>query len=191
VLDELLGNPDPRLLETAYAGILGCWSLVEPDGTGHNLYTHEPDGMLYDPWTSEMGVALFASIESMNAYVINDPDFGITGYGCDVIHRRHKTIITPRDETRRNLIDLIHGVAVSVPNGTISRMVVGPDPTVDVEASPMITNQAALRVEAKTLSGKPLEASLKVDHHRLKSIGDGTFTVQKPLRNERIALNLE
>jgi hypothetical protein len=157
VLDAFAENGDCRLIETGYAGVLGCWSLVEPDGTGHNLYTHEPEALLYDAWTSEMGLALFASFESMTSYVVNDPDFGVIGYGCDVENQRNRMIIMPKEWASSKIVDTINRISVSAPNAIIRKMTAVKKGRTEVLIKPVLKNQNRIFIEVSHLDGKMMD----------------------------------
>ena len=147
ILDAFEEKNDPLLIETGYAGILGCWSLVEPDGTGHNLYTHEPEAMLYDAWTSEMGLALFASFQSMASYIVDDGDFGITGYGCDIKYLDERIVISPKDWANSKLIDAIDRISIMAPNGIIEQAVINKNKRLDVIVKPVLKGQKNIYVK--------------------------------------------
>jgi len=184
ILDAFAGSGDPRLLETGYAGILGCWSLVEGDGTGHHLYTHEPDGMAYDPWTGEMGHTLFASIQGMASYVIDDPDFGVVGYGCDIVRTSGKMTIVPRDGLRRRIVDGVNRMSVSVPNGMINEMTVHAGGRVTVEVTPVFERQAELIAEAESVDDAVFELRLRGARPRIRTISKGGAVIRIPVRAE-------
>ena len=190
VLDAFKNTRDPRLLETGYAGVAGCWSLVEPDGTGHNLYTHEPDGMLYDAWTSEMGLALFASIESMASYVIDDPDFGTIGYGCSVGLKAGSILIIPHGGFDRKIVDAINEVSVTAQNGIITKMKTGRDRKAVVEVAPVLRGQREIIIEACGLNGRPLKIVPTREMRLTSGPSAGTATVKLPKGACRTSLEI-
>jgi hypothetical protein len=91
-------------LRIGYASYLMYWALIEPSGVAHNLYTWEPTRTAFDPWTSEMGCGFYFGFVMACSYAIDDPDFGLIGYGCDVDGNinGHLSII-PRDGVARRV----------------------------------------------------------------------------------------
>ena len=188
ILDDVLTSRDPRLMETAYPGVVGCWSLVEKDGTAHNLYTHEPQSMLYDPWTSEMGLALFASLKGMASYLIRDPDLGITPYGCSLKSTSRGITIIPSDGLRRKIIDLVHNISFEAPNGIIEKMTVSDDGRAPAHISPVMPGQKQLIIRANHLKGKPLELALPNGQNIALKKGSGEVILPDPKAESRIAI---
>jgi hypothetical protein len=84
LLDAYERDGGRQHLRLGYAALLAVWVLVEPDGTAHDFYGWEPVRRRFDPWTSEMGLALFPAIALSSAYVDDDPELGLIGYGCRV-----------------------------------------------------------------------------------------------------------
>ena len=185
ILDAFAESGDPRLLETGYAGLLGCWSLVEADGTGHHLYTHEPDGMAYDAWTGEMGHTLFASIQGMASYVIDDPDFGLVGYGCDIKWTSGKMTVVPMDGIRRKIVDGVNRMSVVVPNGIINEMTVHTGRRATVEISPLLEGQAELIVEAESVDDAVFELRVRDSKPRIRTSSKGRAVIMVPAETER------
>lgn len=103
LLDAYERTGDPAHLRLAYAALLAVWVLVEPDGTAHDFYGWEPGRRRFDPWTSEMGQALFPTIWYSTAYVLRDADFGLIGYGCHATQDSAGLTILPRDLTRQRV----------------------------------------------------------------------------------------
>jgi hypothetical protein len=103
LLDAFERDGDLDSLRLGYAALLAVWALVEPDGTAHDFYTWEPGRRGFDPWTSEMGLALFPTIRRSAAYVVDDPALGLIGYGC-ALHTDDDTLsITPLDAVRQRV----------------------------------------------------------------------------------------
>lgn len=92
LLDAYEDNPENYLLlRIGYAGILAPWSQVYPNGeacTGPNWSPDGSTGSYFNPaWSNELGIGLYADLHALNAYVVEDPDFGLIGYGCRVSRR--------------------------------------------------------------------------------------------------------
>lgn len=100
LLDAYEDNPrDHLLLRIGYAGILAPWSQVYPTGeacTGPNWSPDGSPGSYFNPaWSNEFGIGLYADLHALKAYVVEDPDFGLIGYGCMVSKRNNLYMVTP------------------------------------------------------------------------------------------------
>ncbi|MBN1350379.1 glycoside hydrolase family 65 protein [candidate division KSB1 bacterium] len=72
MLDAFLYFSKPEDLRQGFAATVGTWCLVEPDGTAHDFCGWEPCRRIFDPWSSEMGVGLYATLLCLGAYVYDD-----------------------------------------------------------------------------------------------------------------------
>jgi len=89
LLDAYEDNPDNHLLlRIGYAGTLAYWSQVYPSGeacTGPNWSPDGSPGSYFNPaWSNEFGIGLYPNLFALKAYLVEDPDFGLIGYGCKV-----------------------------------------------------------------------------------------------------------
>jgi len=123
LLDHFHETGEIQDLRLAYGSYLAAWALVEPSGLAHNLYTWEPTRMVFDPWTSEMGCGLYLNFITACAYAVDDPDFGLIGYGCDVEgdSRGHISVI-PRDGVAKRVRIWPSGIQVELSAGKIDRV---------------------------------------------------------------------
>jgi len=115
-------------LQVGYAALLAVWVLVEPDGTAHDFYGWEPARRRFDPWTSEMGHALFPSIRLSKAYVVEDEQLGLIGYGCRVEQRANGVLLVePVDAIRQTIWVEPRSLEIGVDQGTIEEARFGPE----------------------------------------------------------------
>lgn len=68
------------------------------------------EGTMHNGWiplSGEADLSLFGALQVLSADVVNDPIFGLTGYGADVQDNGNSMSVTPEDglRTRLNLID--------------------------------------------------------------------------------------
>lgn len=68
------------------------------------------EGQMHNGWiplSGEADLSLFGALQVLSADVVNDPIFGLTGYGADVSESGNTMSVTPEDglRTRLNLID--------------------------------------------------------------------------------------
>ena len=148
VQDAYEASGDPFLLRSAYASALGVWALVRADGAGRYLYTWEPARMLFDPWSSEMGLALFGALKQQRAYVVADEDFGLVGYGCEVQRVAGGVEVVPLDGLRNHVVWQARQLRVVAEGATIERLV--------------FLNDGGLAVELRGVTKSVHEARLRI-----------------------------
>jgi hypothetical protein len=122
LLDAFEHTGRQEYLRLGYAALLAVWVLVEPDGTAHDFYGWEPARRRYDPWSSEMGHALVPAIHLSKAYVMDDEQLGLIGYGCRVERGSDGALtVTPLDAVRQRIWVGPLGVEVGVDRGTVAQ----------------------------------------------------------------------
>jgi hypothetical protein len=110
-------------LRIGYGGYLAYWALIRPDGVAHNLYSWEPQRMLFDPWSSEMGTGMYFLYDMGCSYAVDDPDFGIVGYGCDVDgDAKHHIGIIPHDGIAKRVRICPLDICIETEVGRIERV---------------------------------------------------------------------
>ncbi len=123
LLDAFECTGRQEYLRLGNAALLAVWVLVEPDGTAHDFYGWEPARRRYDPWSSEMGHALFPSVHLSKAYVVDDEQLGLIGYGCRVEQESGGVLaVTPLDAVRQRIWLGPLGLEVGVDRGTMDEV---------------------------------------------------------------------
>lgn len=112
-----------------YAAKVGCIATINsgqidsnPANIGTVSWTYQAEkgnlggqglggGNLHNGWRQMAGEAdlgLFGALKILSADVVNDPIFGLYGYGCDVIQNGSNYVITPKDGIfkRLNMVNL-------------------------------------------------------------------------------------
>jgi hypothetical protein len=101
---------DPaELLRLAYGSYLASWASVkhssdaQPGAAGWVFHNERgPDGM--DVLDGEIGLGLYGALRAAASVVIDDPLFGLTGYGCEVKRDKNRILhITPKDGLQRRI----------------------------------------------------------------------------------------
>lgn len=107
LFDRYEQTGDVHFLEKAYGATLAVWSCVDPSGKGYNgrewrcnppdkgsaEYNYYRNGC----FSGEVGLGLYGNLSMLKSYLVNDPDFGIVGYGCAVSERETNYTIIPQD----------------------------------------------------------------------------------------------
>lgn len=122
-------NNPAELLRLAYGSYLASWASVQPSsdsqpGAAGWVFHNErgPDGM--DVLDGEIGLGLYGALRAAASVVIDDPLFGLTGYGCAVTRDGKGTLhITPKDGLQRR-IHIIPGFHLEINRDCIKQFAV-------------------------------------------------------------------
>jgi hypothetical protein len=128
----LAGSPDRLLLEIGYAGLLATWALVRDSGLAYYAYDPEPERMFWDPWTSEMGLGIWATLFGLGSYVVEDPVLGLVGYGCDVKRDGDAYVVEPHDGVDQRILVAPLRARLTITCGTIARAIFRGGPSCQV-----------------------------------------------------------
>ena len=107
LFDRFEKTGDPHYLQKAYGATLAVWSCVDPSGKGYNgrewrfnppeqgspEYNYYRNGC----FSGEVGMGLYGNLSMLKSYLIQDPDFGLVGYGCSVAETPDEYILVPQD----------------------------------------------------------------------------------------------
>ena len=95
---------DPVALMKAYPGVTSVLRCVQADGMGFAWFFYAPGVYGFEPpRTFEGGIALWGYLQTARAYVVEDPSFGLTGYGCRVDTGPDGIAIVPLDGVKKRV----------------------------------------------------------------------------------------
>ena len=105
LLDAYERTGDPLCLRIGYAATLAIWSCVTKEGKGFgsrewrfNAPEANAQTAYYNEYfTGEIGMGLFGNLYALKSYLVNDEDFGVIGYGCEVAETEDTYTIKPWD----------------------------------------------------------------------------------------------
>jgi len=140
LLDAYESTDNVDHLRLGYAGTLAVWSCVDSQGRGLHTRNREinapnpPKGDIkdwyIDEWCSgELSVGLYGNLNALRAYLVRDPDFGLTGYGAEVSQTDKAYTLKPWDGlgVRATLKPL--GVSIETVNATMETITMRKDKT--------------------------------------------------------------
>ena len=107
LFDRYEQTGDLHYLQKAYGATLAVWSCVDPSGKGYNgrewrfnppekgspEYNYYRNGC----FSGEVGMGLYGNLSMLKSYLVQDPDFGLIGYGCDVTETSDDYTLIPQD----------------------------------------------------------------------------------------------
>ena len=107
LFDRYEQTGDLHFLQKAYGATLAVWSCVDPSGKGYNgrewrfnppekgspEYNYYRNGC----FSGEVGMGLYGNLSMLKSYLVEDPDFGLVGYGCDVAETDDDYTLIPKD----------------------------------------------------------------------------------------------
>ena len=107
LFDRFEQTGDLHFLQKAYGATLAVWSCVDPSGKGYNgrewrfnppekgspEYNYYRNGC----FSGEVGMGLYGNLTMLKSYLVQDPDFGLVGYGCTVSETADGYMLLPHD----------------------------------------------------------------------------------------------
>ena len=107
LFDKYEQTGDLHYLQKAYGATLAVWSCVDPSGKGYNgrewrfnppkkghpEYNYYRNGC----FSGEVGMGLYGNLSMLKSYLVQDPDFGLVGYGCAVAETPDDYTLMPQD----------------------------------------------------------------------------------------------
>ena len=116
---------------------MAVWSCVDPSGKGYNgrewrFNPPEKDSPEYNYYrngcfSGEVGMGLYGNLSMLKSYLVQDPDFGLVGYGCDVAETDDDYTLIPKDGlgVRATFVPL--GVTLETVTARIEQVVITKD----------------------------------------------------------------
>ncbi|MBV9468541.1 MAG: hypothetical protein JOZ57_04800, partial [Abitibacteriaceae bacterium] len=104
VLSDYLQHPDDLyLLRVGYAGMSQLLANIDAEGFGSYGFDADPAILQFDPNTADYGIAFYGYARNAGAYVMQHPEFGWLGFGCNVQARGNSITVAPRDGFRQRV----------------------------------------------------------------------------------------
>jgi Family of unknown function (DUF5695) len=171
---------DPDALLKGYAGVMSVMANVLPDGMGFNFFICTPGIYDHNPSrTFESGSGLWGFLKAAKSYVVNDPVFGETGFGCNVEATEQVLTVHPKDGLRKRIRFVESGIDIAVGQGQVTRASLSRDKSVlrlEIADPAGVAKNSVI-----TVRGLPPGKSYKVRHggsaHPVTGSGEITFTV--------------
>ena len=96
---------------------------VLPDGMGFNFFICTPGILGHEPpRTFESGPGLWGFLNSAKSYVVQDPSFGLIGYGCRVEASGPLVAVYPRDGVKKRVRFVDQKIDIEVSQGEINQV---------------------------------------------------------------------
>ena len=128
---------DLHYLQKAYGATLAVWSCVDPSGKGYNgrewrfnppekghpEYNYYRNGC----FSGEVGMGLYGNLSMLKSYLVQDPDFGLVGYGCAVAETADDYTLTPQDGLGVRIVFVPFGVSMETVKARIERATLSKD----------------------------------------------------------------
>ncbi len=95
---------DATALMKGYPGVWSVMHNVQPDGMGFAWFMYNAGVFGYEPpRTFEGGLGLWGFLRATKAYVVDDPAFGLVGYGCRIERTADEIRAFPKDGVKKRL----------------------------------------------------------------------------------------
>ena len=156
VLDAFRRNSDDLyLLRVGYAGMDQV--LANIDAAGFGSYGFDADAAIlqFDPYTADYGIAFYGYARNAGSYVVQNPEFGWLGFGCEVQEAKNEIRITPRDGFRKQVFLAPLGLWLTLDAGTFQSVVFDSGSrTVQIRLAPATPSTPTARLRLETASRK-------------------------------------
>lgn len=117
---ELDGDMDA--LRLGYGGLSGFLSTVRRDGAAHGWFLCWPDRFGFDTRSLDTDMGLYNYVRHARAYVTQDEDFGLMGYGCLVKRTKNGMVIDVLDGVGSRISIVPLGIRLKSTCGGIRRV---------------------------------------------------------------------
>ncbi len=120
ILDAYRRNPgNLRLLRVGYAAMSQVAANIDAQGFGSYGFDADPRILQFDPYTADYGIAFYGYAHNTGSYVMNDPEFGWLGFGCNVLAEKNSITILPRDGFRSRVFVAPLHLWLTLDSGTL------------------------------------------------------------------------
>jgi hypothetical protein len=113
---------DPIALMKGYPGVMSVLHNLHPDGMGFGWFTLTPGIFNYEPArTFESGRGLWGYLRAAKSYVVEDPAFGLVGYGCRLETAPFEIRVFPQDGIKKRIRFVDDRIDIEASTGEIIR----------------------------------------------------------------------
>ncbi len=137
LFDRYEQTGDLHYLQKAYGATLAVWSCVDPSGKGYNgrewrfnppekgspEYNYYRNGC----FSGEVGMGLYGNLSMLKSYLVQDPDFGLIGYGCAVSETLDDYTLIPQDGLGVRAAFVPLGVSLEIVKACIEKVTLTKD----------------------------------------------------------------
>ncbi len=162
LFDRYEQTGDLHFLQKAYGATLAVWSCVDPSGKGYNgrewrfnppekgspEYNYYRNGC----FSGEVGMGLYGNLSMLKSYLVQDPDFGLVGYGCAVSETADAYTLVPQDGLGVRVGFVPLGVTVETVKARIQKATL----TKDLRRLELILSKPSMYAECAQISVRGL-----------------------------------
>jgi len=183
------------LLRIGYTGTLAYWSQVYPSGeacTGPNWSPDGSPGSYFDPaWSNEFGIGLYPNLFALNAYLVEDPDFGLIGYGCDVYETDDSYGIIPADGICFRAFFAPLKINIEVLKSRIEKIEANKEgEEISIDVSKVISSVKTVTIKAKGLKPGRYNISTAEGFNKTVNCDSGILETEVPVSEEKINIRI-
>jgi len=118
---------DHVTLMKAYPGVMSVMRCVQPDGMGFAWFMYKPGVFGFEPpRTFEGGLSLWGFLRAAKAYVVEDPAFGLVGYGCRLENTADEIRAFPQEGVKKRVRFVAERIDIDVAAGEIASAALNP-----------------------------------------------------------------
>ncbi|MCL2547803.1 MAG: DUF5695 domain-containing protein, partial [Symbiobacteriaceae bacterium] len=106
---------DLRLLKWGYAGLMTILTTLRSSGQATGWFTWWPDRTGFDTRSLDTDMGLYGYLMTAKAYVVDDPELGLCGYGCRIDNETENLLtVTPFDGVQQRLAVFTHWLELDI-----------------------------------------------------------------------------
>ena len=158
LFDRYEQTGDLHFLQKAYGATLAVWSCVDPSGKGYNgrewrfnppekgspEYNYYRNGC----FSGEVGMGLYGNLSMLKSYLVQDPDFGLVGYGCAVSQTMDDYTLVPQDGLGVRAVFVPLGVTLETVKARIEKATL----TKDLRQLELVLSKPSMHAECAHIS---------------------------------------
>jgi len=175
---DYLGLPD-AYMRMAFAGMLGPWALVGPEGEAAMSFCPDPASKQYqfNRFNGSSGIGYFHYLRGASSLVLPSRNEGVFTFGCHLDETPLSWIVTPWDGVGRRIVMRQIGVNMTVSFGVIRKL-------------ELFRDKRRFSLTVENPSDKKLQAEVEVSGLWGERIAAGRSTVKAKDGVARLPLSL-
>lgn len=122
---EDTGNP--MMVKLGYAGLFSFLTCLRISGAAHGWFLWWPDRTGNDIRSLDTDLGMYAYLFSAKSYLVEDPVFGLAGYGCHVKQSDGRITLSPYDGIGARLRAVPYGIDIQAGMGKIKSVAFDPE----------------------------------------------------------------
>jgi hypothetical protein len=123
LLDGFEETGDTDMFTKGYAGVMSVTANLRDDGMGYGWFISLPGVLDWrPPHTLDNGIGQYGFFKAAQAYVLQDPAFGLIGAGCRISSEGDKIVVDLKDGLKKRILFTNNKLKVEVSKGELDQI---------------------------------------------------------------------